>query len=168
VIRHDLLHGTSHVDVDQIGRIGAGQKDLRRFGHDFGLRAEDLNGGRVLPLAQSRQTIGLFIMIMERFGADHFGHRHIASLLPTKQSEGTVGNAGHGSKHKAACKGHISNVHHAIIIPDRLIKSKGFSVLFGFRNLFSVSLLAKAKTSRCGGCRDACLLIWFRCGARAW
>ena len=44
------------------------------FRNDRFLLSEELNGDGALPLGKIRQDLGLFVMVVQTLGGDHFGH----------------------------------------------------------------------------------------------
>lgn len=88
----DLLRGTAHVDVDDIGAIGL--DDPRRLGHPVRFTPGELHDVRIdAGILQPRPGFG---GVTDQFAArHHLGHDEPRAETPGKHAKGQIRHAGH-------------------------------------------------------------------------
>ena len=70
----------------------------------------------MFPLLQSQQGPGLFVLIAQGLGADHFRAGQPGALLPAQQPEGPVGDPGHRGQGQGRFNDNGSDLDHGDLL----------------------------------------------------
>ena len=109
----DLRHRTAHVDVNEV-RMADVPGTAGRFRHHLRLVPKQLGAAGPVRRLHFQQSGGFFIVIDQRFGADHLRIGHGCAELSAHRPKGRVRNARHRRQKKTVFgpePAKISHVH---------------------------------------------------------
>ena len=125
-----LLHGTAHIDIDDVRPCLF--HFLRTERHDLRIASEELQRDRVLAGIDLQHILGLFIFIIQALGTDHFRRRQCSSHTMGNDAIRQIAHARHRGEQRPAVQPDGSDTWfliHVVVSPF-IHRVSGYSYLW--------------------------------------